>query len=85
FSGLSKTLLKTAITHPAIVVPVIPHVGLQTLLAWIVHYLTLGGYTALYPLGKMMMPLEKMLPPVQQYYYHRLLDAWQYGSGADYK
>ncbi|MGB3206404.1 MAG: FAD-binding oxidoreductase [Crinalium sp.] len=85
FSGLSKTLLKTSLNNPAIVLPVIPHVGLETLLAWMVHYLTLGGYTTLYPLGKMMMPLEKMLPPIQQYYYHRLLDAWRYGSGADYE
>jgi lycopene cyclase CruP len=32
-----------------------------------------------------MEPIANNLSPIQQYYYHRWLDAWQYGSGADYK
>jgi lycopene cyclase CruP len=27
----------------------------------------------------------KNLTPQQQYFYHRLLDSWQYGSGNDYQ
>lgn len=84
FSGLSKTLLLTSLTKPGLVLPVIPQVGLTTLLDWMVHYLNLGVYSSFYPLGKLMNSTVKILPPMQQYYYRRLLDAWRYGSGGDY-
>jgi lycopene cyclase CruP len=84
FSGLSKTLLLTSLTKPGLVLPVIPQVGLITLLDWIVHYINLGAYSSFYPLGKLMSSTVKILPPKQQYYYRRWLDAWRYGSGGDY-
>ena len=84
FSGLSKTLLLTALTKPGLVLPVIPQVGLTTLLDWIVHYINLGIYTGLYSLGKLMNSIVKTLPPIQQYYCRRWLEAWCYGSGGDY-
>ncbi|MFB8791529.1 MAG: FAD-dependent oxidoreductase [Potamolinea sp.] len=84
FPGLSKTLLLTSLTKPGLVLPVIPQVGLTTLLDWMVHYINLGAYSSFYPLGKLMNFTVKNLPPMQQYYYHRLLDAWRYGSGSDY-
>ncbi|HBB34517.1 MAG TPA: FAD-dependent oxidoreductase [Cyanobacteria bacterium UBA8803] len=84
FSGLSKTLLLTSLTKPGVVIPVIPQVGLTTLLDWMVHYLNLGVYSSLYPLGKIVREPLNTLPPQAQYYYHRWLDAWRYGSGGDY-
>ncbi len=84
FSGLSKTLLLTSLTKPGLVLPVIPQVGLTTLLDWIVHYINLGIYTGLYSLGKLMNLIVKTLPPIQQYYCRRWLEAWCYGSGGDY-
>ncbi len=84
FSGLSKTLLLTSLTKPGVVIPVIPHVGLTTLLDWMVHYINLSIYSILYKLGQIFMKPVKILPPIAQYYYHRWLDAWRYGSGGDY-
>ena len=84
FSGLSKTLLLTALTKPGLVIPIIPQVGLTTLLDWIVHYINLGVYTSLYPLGQLMSGSAKRLPPIPQYYYRRWIEAWRYGSGGDY-
>ena len=84
FSGLSKTLLLTSLTKPGLVMPVIPQVGLTTLLDWIVHYINLGVYTGLYPLGQLMNSRVKTLPPIPQYYCHRWIEAWRYGSGGDY-
>jgi lycopene cyclase CruP len=84
FSGLSKTLLLTSLTKPGLVMPVIPQVGLKTLLDWIVHYINLGAYTGLYPLGNLMSEPVKMLPPISQYYCRRWIEAWRYGSGGDY-
>lgn len=84
FPALSKTLWRTQISHPALVVKIIPQVGLIALLDWLVHYLNLGAYSALYQLGKAIEPGVKNLPPIPQYYYHRWIDAWKYGSGGDY-
>lgn len=84
FSALSQTLLKTSLAQPQLIVPVIPQVGVLTLLDWMVHYINLGVYTTLYPLGRIAKPWVKLLPPIQQYYYHRWVEAWKYGSGSDY-
>ncbi|MBD0362343.1 MAG: FAD-binding oxidoreductase [Coleofasciculus sp. C3-bin4] len=84
FPGLSKTLLLTSVTKPGLVIPVIPQVGLTTLLDWIVHYINLGVYTGLYSLGQPISSRVKTLPPLPQYYCRRWLEAWRYGSGSDY-
>lgn len=84
FSGLSKTLLFTSLTKPGVVMPVIPQVGLTTLLDWIVHYINLGIYTGLSALGQLMSRFLKTLPLVPQYYCRRWIEAWRYGSGGDY-
>ena len=84
FSGLSKTLLLTSLTKPGLVLPVIPQVGLTTLLDWIVHYINLGIYSGLSPLRQLMSGTLKTLPPVPQYYCRRWFEAWHYGSGGDY-
>lgn len=85
FGGLSQTLFLTSLRHPALVAEIVPQVGLGTLLSWMTHYSNLGTYSALSFLGEVLKPGIKTLSPTQQYYYHRLIDAWQYGSGKDYK
>ena len=84
FPALSQTLFKTAISHPGLVMKIIPQVGIANLLDWMVHYVNLGIYTGLQPLGKAVEPQVKNLGPEQQYYFHRLVEAWQYGAGGDY-
>ena len=84
FSGLSKTLFVTSLTKPGLVLPVIPQVGLTTLLDWLVHYINLGIYTGLYPLGQLMSRSIKTLPPIPQYYCRRWIESWRYGSGSDH-
>jgi lycopene cyclase CruP len=84
FPALSKTLFKTAISHPGLVMKIIPQVGIANLLDWMVHYVNLGIYTGLQPLGKAVEPQVKNLAPEQQYYVNRLVEAWQYGAGGDY-
>jgi len=84
FSGLTRTLIKTGITHPLLVAKIIPQVGLVALLDWMVHYTNLGIYTALFLLNSVLKSWTKSLPPSSQYYYHRWVDGWKYGSGGDY-
>jgi lycopene cyclase CruP len=81
FPALAKTLL---LVNPKFVLPILPQVGMATLVNWSIHYFNLALYSGLYTLGKILNPMLKNLPPVPQYYYHRWLDAWQYGSGRDY-
>ncbi len=84
FSGLTKTLLKTVLTHPLLIAQVIPQVGIVSLCDWTWHYINLGIYTVLFKLGaRWLQRWIKPLPPLKQYYWHRILDKWQYGSGYD--
>jgi lycopene cyclase CruP len=82
FPPLAKTLL---LVNPKFVFPLLPQVGINLLIDWSRHYFNLALYSGLYSVGKLMEPIANNLSPIQQYYYHRWLDAWQYGSGADYK
>ena len=84
FGGLSKTLAIASVRHPLLITKLIPQVGLTPLLDWMIHYFNLGAYTTLHPLGRFIAPRTKNLSPAQQYYYRRLIDAWQYGSGGDF-
>ena len=81
FPALGKTLI---LVNPLSVLPILPQVGISVLADWLVHYFNLALYTGLYPTGKLLQPIVKKLTPGQQYYYHRWLDAWRYGSGGDY-
>lgn len=81
FAPLAKTL---PLVNPKLVLPIIPQVGINPLVNWLFHYFNLGLYSGLYPLGKLLKPIFNNLSTKQQYLYHRWLDAWQYGSGADY-
>jgi lycopene cyclase CruP len=83
FSGLTQTLFKTALNHPLLIAQVIPQVGIVSLFDWMWHYINLGIYTVLFKLGSKLLERVKYLPAAKQYYYHRMLDKWQYGSGYD--
>jgi len=85
FIPLSQTLLKTGISHPALVLKIIPHVGIPALLDWMLHYFNLASYTALYLISQRLKPWIATLPSSQQYEWNRRLEAWQYGSGNDYQ
>ncbi|MDY6784510.1 MAG: FAD-binding oxidoreductase [Cyanobacteriota bacterium] len=81
FPALSKTL---PLVNPKRVVPLLPRIGVPVLADWLKHYINLGVYGGLYPLGRSGDAIAKRLSPQQQYYYHRWLDTWKYGSGSDY-
>jgi lycopene cyclase CruP len=84
FSGLTKTLLKTTLAQPIIGIKILPQVGIISLLNWTWHYSNLAIYTALFSISKNRQSLIQKLSPSQQYYFHRWIDAWKYGSGGDF-
>ncbi|MGB3651811.1 MAG: FAD-binding oxidoreductase [Rivularia sp. (in: cyanobacteria)] len=85
FSGLTKTLFQTSLTNPGLIIKIIPQVGLITLLDWMWHFINLGVYSVLFNVSLMLEPWVKNLPNNYQYYWHRWVDAWKYGSGNDYE
>ncbi|NMG07498.1 FAD-binding oxidoreductase [Brasilonema sp. UFV-L1] len=84
FPALTKTLIKTFLTHPGLVAKVIPQVGLGTLLDWMLHYGNLGTYSILFWFSQILEPWKKSLPSIPKYYWNRWSDSWKYGSGSDY-
>ena len=81
FIPLAKTL---PLVNPKLVLPLLPQIGIGSLINWSIHYFNLALYGGLYSGGKLLQPIAKNLSPTQQYYYQRWLDAWKYGSGGDY-
>ncbi len=87
FPALAQTMLKTGLTAPGAIVPVIPQVGLPTLLGWTGHYTALAAYSLLQASSPWLQPLLEALSrdePKTQFRLHRWQALWQYGSGADY-
>lgn len=85
FGGLTKTLFKTSLANPTLIFKIIPQVGITTLIDWTFHYVNLGVYSILFNISLMLEPWSKNLPENYQYYWHRWIDAWKYGSGNDYE
>lgn len=85
FLPLFQTLLKTGLSHPKLILKIIPQVGLLTLLDWVRHFINLAAYSALNPLAQALTPWTKTLTPLQQYDWHCWAEAWKYGSGGDYE
>jgi lycopene cyclase CruP len=91
FPALSQTLFQTSIAHPLSVIPIVPHVGIITLLDWLINSINLGIYSGLHPLTKSIFdlkgfanePLLNRLPLDRQYYYRQIFQAWKYGAGKD--
>jgi lycopene cyclase CruP len=84
FGALTRTLLKTGLSQPLLVAKILPQIGLISLLDWMLHYVNLGVYTALFSLNPMLETVVNNLPIQQQYYWHRWFDSWKFGSGSDY-
>jgi len=84
FSPLALTLARTSLNHPGLVLKILPQVGVPAVMEWLWHYGNLGAYTGLERLGRSLSPWIATLSPREQYRWHRRLDAWTYGSGADY-
>lgn len=81
FIPLAKTL---PLVNPKLVIPLLPQIGVFSLVNWTIHYLNLAAYSGLYNVGQLLKPIARNLSPSQQYRYQRWLDAWKYGSGRDY-
>ena len=83
-SGLVQSLVRTTIYHPLITAKVIPQVGIGAILTWMIHYVSLAGYTGLSAVTPLLQSWLKNQPPSQHYTLRRWIDAWTYGAGLDH-
>lgn len=86
FGALGRTLAGQMLARPAFVPQILAHVGVGPLLDWTRHFVLLGLFTGLY---KAFKPLDGLvssrLSLRLRYEWKRTLEAWEYGSGSDYR
>ncbi|KAK9803372.1 hypothetical protein WJX72_000257 [[Myrmecia] bisecta] len=85
FGPLTATLFGQVVSDPLFIPQIFKHVGVLPLLDWSRHYAALGAYTVLHGAAPAFKALAGKLPPKQRYRLRRQLDAWEFGSGLDYK
>ncbi|MGC9504083.1 FAD-dependent oxidoreductase [Baaleninema sp.] len=83
FGSLSQALLRTSVSAPLTVTKILPKIGFFPLLGWMRHYVSLGAYSALSPIGKAIDDWSQTASPQQRYYLKQWSQAWQYGSGKE--
>lgn len=72
---------------PGFVPQLIAHIGIGPLAEWLGHVGALGAYTALHKAASPAVEgrLVPSLTAREAFRARRLAEAWQYGSGMDYK
>ena len=86
FLPLGKTLIGQMIAEPLLVPKILQHVGPLPLLDWARHFTALGVYSALNVVAApLVREIAERLPAKQRYSAHRTLEAWEFGSGGDYR
>ncbi|MGB8700819.1 MAG: FAD-binding oxidoreductase [Thermosynechococcaceae cyanobacterium] len=84
FGPLYRTLLQVSLQAPGMIPQILQQVGPAALLDWMGHFAALGTYSALNQGNAMVQTWSDRLPEPQRYRWHRRLESWAYGSGADF-
>lgn len=85
FGPLALTMGGQMVNDPLFVPEILKHVGPTAFVDWFVHFVGLGGYTALNALAPPLRAVAGRLPSRQRFLLNRQLEAWRYGSGQDYE
>ena len=84
--GLARVLALATIRDPLNIPALLYYVGPAEIAEWTFHFAAMGAYAAAHTiLGKPARALANVCPPRQAFALRRLADAWEYGSGADYR
>jgi lycopene cyclase CruP len=75
------------VRDPGFVPQLVAHIGIGPLVEWVGHVSALGAYTALHAAAapRLRAAMLPQLTPREQFRLRRTLEAWEYGSGLDYK
>jgi lycopene cyclase CruP len=84
FGPLYRTLLQVSLEAPGMIPTILQQVGPGALLDWMRHFAALGAYSGLSQMQLLIRGWSNRLPERSRLRWQRRLDAWIYGSGADY-
>jgi len=86
FDGLVGSLARSFAADPSFMPQIVAHVGLPSLIDWLGHLGAMGLYTALHAgVSPLIEPVvNKVKDPRQRFRWRRRMEAWKFGSGADY-
>lgn len=85
FWPLALTLMSQVVTRPFFLPDIIVNVGVDSLAEWLPHFGNLALFGLLSLFATPLRPLTRFLPSRDGYRFRRLMDAWEYGSGSDFK
>jgi lycopene cyclase CruP len=84
FGPLYRTLLQVSLEAPGMIPTILQQVGPGALLDWMGHFAALSAYSGLSQMQPLIRGWSDRLPMRSRLRWQRRLDAWAYGSGADY-
>jgi hypothetical protein len=86
FDGLVGSLARSFVADPKFMPQIVFHVGIPALADWLGHVSMMALYTALHGvLSPVLFPIvDSMKDPREQFRWRRRMEAWKFGSGADY-
>eukprot|EP00240_Pyramimonas_obovata_P000965 CAMPEP_0118945190 /NCGR_PEP_ID=MMETSP1169-20130426/41778_1 /TAXON_ID=36882 /ORGANISM="Pyramimonas obovata, Strain CCMP722" /LENGTH=546 /DNA_ID=CAMNT_0006890847 /DNA_START=369 /DNA_END=2009 /DNA_ORIENTATION=+ len=84
---LAQTMAGMMVTNPTLLPGILASVGVNPLVDWLGHFSALGAYDVLYRLSDPLTTAREALPmdSKQRFAWNRQVEAWEYGSGNDYK
>ena len=85
FRALYQTLIQVSLQAPAMIPKILQQVGPRALVDWMGHFAALGIYSGLHATAPLVQSWSKNLPEPQRQRWQRRIEAWAYGSGADFK
>jgi lycopene cyclase CruP len=85
FGPLYRTLMQVSVQAPGMIPKILQQVGPSALLNWMGHFAALGIYSGLNQANPLIQRWSKRLPERSRFRWQQRLEAWAYGSGADYK
>jgi lycopene cyclase CruP len=85
FGPLYRTLIQVSLQAPRLIPKIVQQVGPEALLNWMGHFAALGAYSGLNQAQLIVQAWYDDRPNPQRYRWQRRLEAWAYGSGADYR
>jgi lycopene cyclase CruP len=85
FGPLYKTLLQVSLQAPGIIPKILQQVGPSALVNWMGHFAAFGAYSGLNQAQPLLQAWSAGLPEGQRDRWRRRMEAWTYGSGADFR
>jgi lycopene cyclase CruP len=85
FSPLYRTLLQVSLQAPSMIPKILQQVGPVALLDWMGHFTALGAYSGFHQMQPLIQRWSEKLPGRSRFQWRQRLEAWAYGSGADYR